>query len=231
MKTIGMLGGMSWESTALYYVTMNRAVQAQYDNCHSASLIIHSLDFQEIVDYQKQNNWDRIQLTLSSKAKRIEEAGADCLVIASNTAHKVAGEIEQELVIPILHIADAAGDALVNHNIKKAGLLGTIYTMNDTFYSERIEADYGIELIRPAETDREIINWIIYDELCRGQVTNDARNEFNKIIRAMVHQGAEGILLACTELSLLKMHEYIDTPTFDSARIHAQYAAEWAMRD
>jgi len=229
MKTIGLLGGMSWESTLTYYQVLNEEVKKKLGGFHSAKIVLYSVDFYEIESCQKGGNWDKTAEILGEAAKRVEAAGADLLLICANTMHKVADEIAQYISIPILHIADAAAARIKERGFSTAGLLGTKYTMEQDFYRAHLNEKHGIATIIPDEVDRELIHKILYDELCLGTVDNSSRGEFVRIIASLHDRGAEGVILGCTEIPLLVSQE--DTPVllFDTTRIHAEEAVKWAL--
>ena len=224
MKTIGLLGGMSWESTVTYYQIINETIKARLGGLHSAKIYLHSVDFAEIEKHQSKGEWDKSAVVLSKAAKSLEQAGADYIVICTNTMHKVAPDIEKEINIPIVHIADATAEELQKDGIKRVALLGTKYTMTQDFYKQRIQAR-GIEVMIPDAEDVDIVNQVIYDELCLGKISSDSRKEFVRIIAELQDQGAEGVILGCTEIGLLIGKEDSSLPVYDTAQIHARVAA------
>ncbi|MDE1516046.1 MULTISPECIES: aspartate/glutamate racemase family protein [Vibrio] len=224
MKTIGMLGGMSWESTASYYKAINESVRHKLGGLHSAKICMYSVDFNEIERLQHQGKWAETAKILSKAASRIESGGADFLLICTNTMHKVAPEIESSISIPILHIADATAKKLVSDGIKKVGLLGTRFTMEQDFYKQRIIDRFGVEVIVPNADEQTVIHDIIYNELCLGIIKQNSRNQYLKIINGLYHQGAEAIILGCTEIALLVQQEHTDIPLYDTTAIHAEEA-------
>ena len=229
MKTIGLLGGMSWESTASYYRIINEGVKAKLGGLHSAKIALVSVDFHPIEALQKEGNWDKTAAILKKAASDIEKAGADFILICTNTMHLVAPEVEAEISIPLLHIADATAQDIVNTGIKKIGLLGTAFTMEKDFYKGRLENKYGLDVIIPNKSDRKIIHDIIYDELCLGHINKSSRAEYLRIINTLIEQGAEGVILGCTEITLLVTPEDTDVKLFDTTMIHAQKAVELAL--
>ncbi|MBY6187606.1 aspartate/glutamate racemase family protein [Marinobacter hydrocarbonoclasticus] len=230
-KTIGLLGGMSWESTVSYYQALNRGVQARLGGLHSARVLINSVDFAEIAQLQHQDQWEQTGERLANAAQALERAGADCLLIGTNTMHKVAPQIEAAIGIPLLHIADATGERLKQAGIRTIALLGTRFTMEQTFYRERLEQRFGIEVRIPDEAERERIHRVIYDELCQGIVSDDARQDYLRIIERLHAEGAEGTILGCTEIALLVKPEHTTVPLFDTTAIHAEAAVAWALAD
>lgn len=224
MRTIGLLGGMSWESTVTYYQIINETIKARLGGLHSAKIFLHSVDFAEIEKHQSKGEWDKSAVILSKAAKSLEQAGADYIVICTNTMHKVAPDIEKEINIPIVHIADATAEELQKDGIKRVALLGTKYTMTQDFYKQRIQAR-GIEVMIPDAEDVDIVNQVIYDELCLGKISSVSRKEFVRIIAGLQDEGAEGVILGCTEIGLLIGKEDSSLPVYDTAQIHARVAA------
>ncbi len=228
MKTIGFIGGMSWESTAHYYALVNKYIQEELGGLHSAKLLLYSVDFAEIEALQRQGSWDDVAASITEAAQRLEEAGADFIVICTNTIHKIVPVMESQIDIPILHIADAAGEALIADGISKVGLLGTAYTLRDNFYQDRL-AQYGVETLIPEDEDIDLLNEMIFDELCKGEVRLASKVYCKEIIRRLAKEGAQAVLLACTELDLLIREDVEGVPVFDTTEIHAKAAAEKAM--
>ncbi|MGL5677960.1 MAG: aspartate/glutamate racemase family protein [Cellulosilyticaceae bacterium] len=228
MKTIGLIGGMSWESTVTYYQIINETIKEELGGLHSAKILLYSVDFAEIEACQVKGEWDKSAAILSDAAKRLEKAGADFLIICTNTMHKVVPQIQESVRIPIIHIADATAEALKKAQIKKVALLGTKYTMTQDFYKERIESN-GIEVVIPEEADVELVNQVIYDELCLGKINDASRKEYVRIIEALRERGAQGVILGCTEIGLLIQQKDTVLPVFDTAQIHAQAAALQAI--
>lgn len=231
MKTIGLLGGMSWESTQWYYQALNRGVQNKLGGLHSAKIILHSVDFAEIESLQKKGDWDKAGLLLAQAAAGLEKAGADFLLICTNTMHLVAKQIQSQITIPLLHIADATAENLIQKNITKVALLGTAFTMEKDFYKGRIEQNHGIEVITPNQADRSIIHRVIYEELCLGKINADARKHYLRIIDQMSEQGAQGVILGCTEIGLLVKQQDTEVTLFDTTMIHANKAVEMALNN
>jgi aspartate racemase len=229
MKTIGLLGGMSWESTAVYYRLINEGVKARLGGLHSAKLVLYSVDFQEIEELQHAADWDEAGKVLAKAAHFLQLAGADFLVICTNTMHKVAPAIEREINIPILHIADATAAVIKGLGIRTVGLLGTRFTMEQDFYTGRLRERHGLQVLIPDENERERVHQIIYNELCLGKVLNESRGKYCHIIRSLAQGGAEGIILGCTEIAMLIGQKDSPVPLFDTTRIHAQKAVDWAI--
>ncbi|MED5047937.1 aspartate/glutamate racemase family protein [Bacillus siamensis] len=223
MKTIGLIGGMSWESSAEYYRMINEEIKKKLGGLHSAKCVLYSVDFKEIEHYQSEGAWDKAGAALGEAARSLEKAGADFIVICTNTMHKVIGYIQKMITIPILHIADATADQITRQGIRSVGLLGTKYTMEQDFYKSRIES-HNINVIVPSDEEREVINHIIYQELCLGEIKQSSKTMYKKIISHLVDRGAEGIILGCTEIGLLVKAEDSEVPLFDTAFIHAQTA-------
>ena len=224
MKTIGLIGGMSWESTVTYYQVINETIKKQLGGLHSAKCILYSVDFDEIEKYQASGEWDKSADVLSEAAQALERAGADYIVICTNTMHKVAPEIGRRIHIPILHIADMTAAELQKQGIKKVGLLGTKYTMRQDFY-KNILIEQGIEVVIPNDADVDVVNRIIYDELCLGKISEQSKDIYLDIIMKLAQDGAQGIILGCTEIGLLIQQSDTDIPLFDTTLIHAEQAA------
>ena len=229
MKTIGLLGGMSWESSTLYYEILNQEVQRRLGGLHSARCVMLSVDFQTIEELQHRGDWEAAGELLATEARRIETAGADLLLICTNTMHKVAPRIEKAIAIPLLHIADATAEAILERGIRSVGLLGTRFTMEQEFYAGRLRKEWGLEVLTPDEADREIVHRIIYDELVLGIVREDSRAEFLRIMEKLRDRGAQGIIEGCTEIGMLVGPEHTDIPLFDTTRIHAIKAVEESL--
>lgn len=228
MKTIGLLGGMSWESTVTYYQIINETVMKELGGLHSAKILMYSADFEEIERYQSSGEWDKSAAVLSGAAQRLERAGADFIVLCTNTMHKVAPEIKSGVKIPLLHIAEVTAQKLKEYGIKKVGLLGTKYTMTQDFYKEKLE-EAGIEVLIPDASAIDTINSIIFDELCVGRIRESSKRVFLRAINWLKSRGAKGVILGCTEIGLLIHPEDVDMPVFDTALIHARCAAYTAM--
>ena len=224
MKTIGLIGGMSWESTVTYYQVINETIKKQLGSLHSAKCILYSVDFDEIEKYQASGEWDKSADVLSEAAQALERAGADYIVICTNTMHKVVPEIVRRIHIPILHIADMTAVQLKKQGIRKVGLLGTKYTMQQDFY-KNILIRQGIEVIVPNDDDVDVVNHVIYDELCLGKIFEKSKAAYLDIIHKLARNGAQGIILGCTEIGLLIQQSDTDIPLFDTTLIHAKQAA------
>ena len=229
MKTIGLLGGMSWESTALYYKSINEGIKHELGGLHSAKISLYSVNFEEIEKLQHQGKWDETAVILANAAKSVEAAGADFLLICTNTMHKVAASIEQNITIPLIHIADATGRKLQHNKVKKVGLLGTRFTMEQTFYTSRLKEIFGIEVVTPNAQQRDIVHNIIYEELCKGVICIESRNAYIEIINALAAEGAEGIILGCTEIALLVQQHHTKVRLYDTTAIHAAAAVDFAL--
>lgn len=229
MKTIGLIGGMSWESTVSYYQQLNNEVKQKLGGLHSAKLVLHSVDFAPIETLQHEGNWSATADILADAARSLERAGADFFLICTNTMHKVAEQVEQAVNIPLLHIADATGERLVDDSINKVGLLGTKFTMEQPFYKERLQDKYDIEVIVPEEPDRQIVHDVIYRELCLGQIQEKSRQAYIKIIQQLHSQGAEAVILGCTEIALLVSQSDTSIPLYNTTEIHAIEAVKQAL--
>jgi len=229
MKTIGLLGGMSWESTLDYYRAINKGVKAALGGLHSARIALYSVDFAPIEEYQHAGDWAGTATTLCTAARNVEAAGADFLVICTNTMHKVAPEIAAAIDIPILHIADATAEALVADGIKRVGLLGTAFTMEQDFYKGRLQAQYDLDVLVPNEADRQVVHRVIYNELCLGTVENASKEQYLRIIERLASQGAEAVILGCTEIGMLVQQADTPVPLYDTTAIHAAKAVALAL--
>ena len=229
MKTIGLLGGMSWESTILYYQLLNEGVRERLGGLHSAKILMHSVDFAEIETFQVHGKWQEAGQKLAEAAQGLERSGADMVLICTNLMHKVAPIIEAQIKVPLLHIADATGNVIKGQGLKKVGLLGTRYTMEEDFYRQRLLDNFGLDVIIPEPEDRDYVHRIIFDELCQGKFNAEARKNYLAIIDKLREQGAEGVILGCTEIPLLVRQEDTDLPLFNTAALHAQYALEQAF--
>lgn len=228
MKTIGLIGGMSWESTVTYYRIINETVSRELGGLHSAKILMYSVDFAEIEECQSNGDWAKSAEILGTAALNLQKAGADFIVICTNTMHKVVPEISECIDIPIMHIADATADALNSAGVKTAALLGTKYTMRQDFYKERLTAR-GINVLIPDDSDVEIVNNVIYDELCRGIISPSSRDEYVRIIGGLKQNGAQGVVLGCTEIGLLINADCSPLPVFDTTLIHAEKAALYSV--
>jgi aspartate racemase len=228
MQTIGLIGGMSWESTLPYYRLLNETVRDQLGGLHSARLVLYSVDFHDIERLQHAGDWVGAGARMADAARALQSAGADFIVLCTNTMHKVAPAIEAAVAIPLLHIADATAVAIKSDGLQRVGLLGTRFTMEQAFYRERLERR-GIDVLVPGEADREIVHRIIYDELCLGQIREDSRAQYRRIIAGLVDDGAQAVILGCTEIALLVGSADAPVPLFDTTRIHALAAVERAL--
>ena len=231
MKTIGMLGGMSWESTATYYREINEGIKHNLGGLHSAKICLYSVDFDEIEKLQHTDDWDTAAMVLADGARKIEAGGADFLIICTNTMHRVASEIEQAISIPLLHIADATALKLKDDNITRVGLLGTRFTMEHNFYKSRITELFGIEVLVPEPDERTLLHAIIYDELCLGKIENTSRQQCLEIISRLFARGAQAVILGCTEIALLISQDHTNIPLYDTTVIHANQAVSYALKD
>ena len=229
MKTLGLIGGMSWESTIPYYRVINESVRERLGGLHSAPIILYSLEFAEMERLQVAGEWDRAGAWLADIAERLERAGAEMLVICTNTMHVVADTVEAAVDIPLLHIADATGEAVKAAGLSRVGLLGTRFTMEQDFYRRRLEERYGLETLVPDAGDRAEVHRVIFDELCCGRVNSESRADYLRIIEALARDGAEGIILGCTEIGILVRPGDTHLPLFDTAAIHARAAAMAAL--
>ena len=229
MKTLGLIGGMSWESTVPYYRMINEHVKQQLGGLHSAKLFLYSVDFYEIEKLQMAGDWQQAGEILGNAARSLARAGAEVIVVCTNTMHKVAGDIERIGGLPLLHIADATAEKIKGQGLRKIGLLGTRFTMEQDFYRGRLQEKHQIDVVTPDEADRAIVHRIIYDELCLGIINDDSREEYRRIIGKLEQQGVEGIILGCTEITLLVGAEDARVAVFDTTAIHALAAAEFAL--
>lgn len=224
MKTIGLIGGMSWESTVTYYEVINETIKKELGGLHSAKIILYSVDFDEIEKCQAEGDWQKSAEILSSAAVSLEKAGADFILICTNTMHKVANEIQASVHLPILHIAEATAKEINHKQLNRIALLGTKYTMTQDFYKQKL-IENGIQVIIPEHEDIELVNHVIYDELCLGIINKQSKEEFIRIIHELKEKGAQGVILGCTEIGLLIQQQDSDIPIFDTTFIHAQAAA------
>ncbi|MDR4901580.1 aspartate/glutamate racemase family protein [Bacillus mycoides] len=228
MKTIGLIGGMSWESTSEYYRILNEEIKSRLGGLHSAKCLINSVDFEEIERFQSNGDWDGAGEVLGNAAYSLQKGGADFIIICTNTMHKVVEKIKENINIPVLHIADTTAKEIKRKGIQTIGLLGTKYTMEQDFYKSRIEEN-NIKVIVPVEKNREKINEIIYTELCLGKITSQSREYYKRVIEELVQKGAQGIILGCTEIGLLIKQEDVVVPIFDTTFIHAMEAVNVAL--
>lgn len=228
MKTIGLIGGMSWESTTSYYQIINETIKRELGGLHSAKILLYSVDFAEIEHYQAVGDWDKSAQVLADIAQRLEQAGVDFIVICTNTMHKVAPQIQKKIAIPILHIAQATAQALVDDGIRKVGLLGTKYTMTQDFYKEKL-LESGLEVLIPDQAGIADVNRIIYDELCLGDIRESSKQTYLTVIDDLKNAGAEAVILGCTEIGLLVKQSDIALPLYDTTVIHAEKAAKMGI--
>jgi aspartate racemase len=229
MKTIGLLGGMSWESSIEYYRITNETVKDRLDGLHSAQCLMYSVDFAEVERLQHADEWDALTLLMIEGMQRLARGGADCLVICTNTMHRIAPEIQAAIDLPLLHIADATADAVKAQGLHTVGLLGTRFTMEGDFYRSKLIQDHGLQVLIPDETGRETVHRIIYSELVQGQILERSRLAFQNVIAGLQAKGAQGVILGCTEIPLLIRQSDVSIPVFDTTRIHAEAAVDWAL--
>jgi aspartate racemase len=229
MRVIGLLGGMSWESTAEYYRIINEEVRRRLGRQHSARILMYSVDFEEIERLQNAGEWTTAGDILAEEAARLERAGADLLLLCTNTMHKVAPAIEAAVRIPLVHIADATAERILAANSRRVGLLGTRFTMEEDFYRARLAERHGLEVVVPPAEDRAVVDRVIFAELCQGEILESSRDEYVRIIAALAGQGAEGVILGCTEIGLLIQPQHSPIPVYDTARIHAERGVELAL--
>ncbi len=229
MKTIGLLGGMSWESTVGYYRAINEGIRARLGGLHSAKIVMYSVDFDPIEKLQHSGDWQTTGEILAESAGAVEAGGADFLLICTNTMHKVADQVEAAVDIPLLHIADATGEALVRDGVAKVGLLGTAFTMEETFYRGRLADKFNLEVIIPEADDRRLVHDVIYQELCLGKIRQQSRSEYARIVESLAVSGATSVILGCTEIGMLISSSDTDIPLYDTTEIHAAKAVERAL--
>ncbi|AML57588.1 Aspartate racemase [Serratia rubidaea] len=229
MKVLGLLGGMSWESTIPYYRMINEQVKTQLGGLHSAKIVLYSVDFHEIEQLQHRGDWEGAARLLAQAATSLRAAGAEAIAICTNTMHKVADAVEQASGLPLIHIADATAQQVLQQNIRRVGLLGTRFTMEQDFYRGRLQDKFGIEVVTPVAADRDSVHRIIYEELCLGHIHVASREEYRRIISDLEQQGAQGIIFGCTEIGLLVGPQDASVPVFDTTAIHARAAAEYML--
>jgi len=229
MKTIGLIGGMSWESSIEYYRIINESVKTRLGGLHSADCLMYSVDFAEIEILQNAGEWDQLTQEMISASQRLERGGAGCLVICTNTMHKMADEVQAAIRIPLLHIADAAGAAIQAKELTTVGLIGTRFTMEGDFYRGRLAEKFGLKVLIPDETGRETVHRVIYDELVKGEIKEGSKKAFLAVIEGLQNCGAQGIILGCTEIPLLVKQTDVAIPIFDTTRLHAEAAVDWAL--
>ncbi len=230
MKVIGLIGGMSWESSMEYYRLINQGIKEKLGGLHSCKCLMYSVDFAEIETLQHQGKWDEASMMMIDAAERLERGGAGFIVICTNTMHKMADDVQKSVKIPLLHIADAAAEKIKEFGLGKVGLLGTRFTMEQDFYRGRLKSIFGIDVVIPDETDRQVIHDIIYNELCLGEIKDVSRKKYTEIIKKLAVSGAEGIILGCTEIPLLVRQEDYEVPLFDTTSIHAEAAVLFALQ-
>ena len=230
MKTIGLIGGMSWESSLEYYRIINEQVKEKLGGLHSAKSLMYSVDFDEIEKLQHQGNWQDATKLMIDTAQRLEKGGADFVVICTNTMHKMADDVQDNIKIPLFHIADATAEKIKAKGLKKIGLLGTKFTMEEDFYKGRLIKKYGLEVLIPNKEDKQIVHNVIYHELCLGKTEQSSKNQFIRIINMLVDNGAEAVILGCTEIPLLIKQEDVKILLFDTTKIHAEGAVEYALK-
>ncbi len=228
MRTIGLIGGMSWESTIPYYAIVNEYVKEHLGGLHSAKIVLYSVEFDEIEKYQSAGEWDKSAAILGDAAEKLERAGADVILICTNTMHKVFSQVQSHVSVPMIHIADATADALERDGVRTAALLGTKYTMTEDFYKSRL-IGRGFKVLIPGEVDISFVNHVIFDELCLGEIKDTSRAEFSRIIEGLKANGAEAVILGCTEIGNLVSQEDSVLPVYDTTRIHATSAARFAL--
>ena len=231
MKTIGLIGGMSWASTAEYYRIINEAIRERLGGSHSAKIVMYSVEFEEVRELHRAGNWGEATNLMIDAAKRVERGGADFVLICTNTMHKMADDVQASINIPLLHIADATAEAIIPFGFKKLGLLGSTFTMEEDFYKGRLKEKYDLDVVIPGEAERQIIDNIIFNELCMGEIKNSSREQIKTIMKKLIDGGAQGIILGCTELPLLIKREDCPVPLFDTTAIHAKAAVEYAFKD
>jgi aspartate racemase len=229
MKTVGLLGGMSWESTADYYRAINEGVKKRLGGLHSAQIAMYSVDFAQIEHMQHEGDWEGTAKILSDAAQKVESAGADFLLICTNTMHKVSPQIEEAIDIPLLHIADATAEVLLGEGIKTVGLLGTAFTMEQDFYKGRLKQRYGLNVLTPNQEDILVVHNVIYQELCQGDVRKESKDEYLRIIESLSNQGADAVILGCTEIGMLVNQSDTNIRLFDTTEIHAESAVKYAI--
>lgn len=231
MKVIGLIGGMSWNSTLEYYRLINELIASRLGGLHSARIVLYSLDFEEIECAQREARWDDATIILSEAGVALKQAGADFLVICTNTMHKVADAVKERVGLPLLDIVDVIGNSIIGHGLGKVGLLGTRFVMEEPFYRLKLEKQFDIEVLVPNKSDRAAVNRIIYDELCQGKIKASSRYSLIEIIRKLVERGAEGIILGCTELPLLIRPGDVDVPLLNTTRLHAEAAVNLVLAE
>lgn len=230
MKTIGLIGGMSWESSLEYYRIMNQTVKEKLGGFHSAQCILYSVDFDDVEELQHQGDWESLTRLMIEAAQRVKKAGAGFLVICTNTMHKMADEVQRAIQIPLLHIADVAAGAVKANGQSRVGLLGTKFTMEQDFYKGRLKEIHGIDVLIPEDKERQVIHDILYNELCLGEIKELSREKFQSIIQNLVKRGAQGVILGCTEIPLIVRQEDYEIPLYDTTALHAKAAVDFALQ-
>lgn len=231
MKTIGLIGGMSWESSIGYYRIINERVRARLGGFHSAKSLMYSVDFDEIEKLQRQGKWEELTALMVAAAKKLERGGADFILICTNTMHKMAEAVQKNIAVPLLHIADAAAEKVKAEGFCKVGLLGTLFTMEESFYKGRLNDKYGLQVLIPDKAERERVHQVIFEELCMGKIRQSSKEDYIRIINRLAEKGAEGIILGCTEIGLLVGKNDARVPLFDTTLIHAEAAVEYALQE
>ncbi len=229
MRTIGLIGGMSWESSLIYYQWINRGIRDRCGPLHSAKLLLDSLDFSEIAAWQRQGDWGAAGAALATSARRLEAGGAECIVLATNTMHKVADAVTSATALPFIHIADPTGKAIVGQGLNTVLLLGTAFTMNESFYRARLLEKFGVHCVLPTEPQRAEVHRIIYEELCAGVISDASRDTYRTIVNEAMVRGAQGVILGCTEIGLLLNQDDVSLPLFNTAALHAEAAVDFAL--
>jgi aspartate racemase len=230
MKTIGLIGGMSWESSAEYYRLINQASKQRLGGHHNVPSLMLTVNFGEVEALQHHGAWEVLGEKMAEAALQLEEGGADCIVLCTNTMHKLAASIEGAARIPLLHISDPTGEAIRSAGLSRVGLLGTRFTMEQDFYRRRLEEKYELTVLVPSRLDQDVIHRVIYDELCHGQVREESRREYQRVIDGFASQDAQGVILGCTEITLLIEPQHSSLPVFDTTRLHAEGAVDWALK-
>ncbi len=230
MKTVGMIGGMSWESSLEYYRIMNQAVKEKLGGFHSVQCILYSVDFDDVEKLQRRGDWESLTRLMIEAAQRVKKAGADFLVICTNTMHKMADEVQRSIQIPLLHIVDVTGAAVKANGQSQVGLLGTKFTMEQDFYKGRLKEIHGIDVLVPEDKERQVIHDILYNELCLGEIKEISREKFQSIIQNLVKRGVQGVILGCTEIPLIVRQEDYKIPLYDTTALHAKAAVDFALQ-
>jgi aspartate racemase len=230
MKTIGMIGGMSWESSLEYYRVVNEATKARLGGFHSAKCVLYSVDFEEVEKLQHKGDWNRLTVLMVDAAKRLEKAGVDFMIICTNTMHKMADQVQGAISVPLLHIVDVTAQAIIANRQIRVGLLGTKFTMEEEFYKGRLQDKHGLEVLIPSVEERQIVHDILYSELCLGEIKKQSKDKFKEIIQNLVDRGAQGVILGCTEIPLIVSQKDYTIPVYDTTTLHAEAAVDFALR-